>query len=284
MKKPLEDLDLKLFWENSKYSEKEYVGCPVTQILIKEVEKEIGLKLPASYLTLLESQNGGIPKNRNFPLSKVKSISDECISISGIFGIDSSKKNSILGANGNEFMISTWGYPDIGIYICNCPSAGHDMVGLDYRECGRKGEPKVVYVDQENDYRITFLTSNFEEFIYGLVTDEYFKDEESDNIQPLWKPDKIKFQIIEGYHKDFMLELKQTLSKGEFGWTGSRISIPKKWKNASLSMKDKRIHIFVNGKTYYLDRENQGQLQFEILNAGEISDKELERIWSKYAR
>ena len=48
------------------------------------------------------------------------------------------------------------------------------MIFLDYRECGRNGEPKVVHIDQEWDYRITVLADNFEEFIRKLTTEENF--------------------------------------------------------------------------------------------------------------
>ena len=75
-------------------------------------------------------------------------------------------------------MIEEWGYPDIGIAICDCPSAGHDMVFLDYRECGPHGEPGVVHIDQEDDYLITPLADTFEEFVRGLVDEEDYDDEE----------------------------------------------------------------------------------------------------------
>src|SRR5699024_6214462 len=66
--------------------------------------------------------------------------------------------------------------------ICDCPSAGHDMIFLDYRECGAQGEPKVVHIDQECDYKITHLADCFEEFIRGLVSEDEF--ELYDDIEP----------------------------------------------------------------------------------------------------
>ena len=61
-------------------------------------------------------------------------------------------------------MIDDWEYPAIGVAICDCPSAGHDMIFLDYRECSPQGEPKIVHIGQERDYKITPLADNFEEF------------------------------------------------------------------------------------------------------------------------
>jgi hypothetical protein len=54
------------------------------------------------------------------------------------------------------------------VYFADCPSAGHDMIAFDYRECGPAGEPQVVHVDQEWDYAITVLAASFTEFAHGL--------------------------------------------------------------------------------------------------------------------
>lgn len=95
-------------------------------------------------------------------------------------GIGREKSYSLCGDLGTPFMIEEWGYPDFGMVICDCPSAGHDVVMLDYRACGTDGEPEVVHVDQEDDYKITFLADNFEEFIKGLVNDEQYDTSEED--------------------------------------------------------------------------------------------------------
>jgi hypothetical protein len=75
---------------------------------------------------------------------------------------------------GSRFHIEEWGYPPIGICFADCPSAGHDRVCLDYRVCGPDGEPQVVHVDQEHDYRITLVAPTFEAFIRGLESEDNF--------------------------------------------------------------------------------------------------------------
>lgn len=169
-----DNFDFSNFWEESVYSRKEYISDPPSDELIASVEQELGYKLPASYIWLMKQHNGGIPFNTCFPVSKPTSWADNHIAITGIFGIGREKAYSLCGELGSQFMIDEWGYPAVGVAICDCPSAGHDMVFLDYRECGPNGEPKVVYINQEYNYKITPLADNFEEFIRGLVNEEDF--------------------------------------------------------------------------------------------------------------
>lgn len=98
------------------------------------------------------------------------------MAITGIFGIGKEKTCSLCGEFGSRFMIDEWEYPDIGVATCDCPSAGHDMIFLDYRECGSQGESKVVHIDQEYDYEIAHLADSFEEFILGLVNEVEFDE------------------------------------------------------------------------------------------------------------
>ena len=68
-----------------------------------------------------------------------------------------------------------WEYPAIGVYFADCPSAGHDMLCLDYRACGPEGEPTVVHVDQGNNFKVTPLADNFAAFLRDLEGDSAFE-------------------------------------------------------------------------------------------------------------
>ncbi|MDP9700980.1 hypothetical protein J2T16_003893 [Paenibacillus intestini] len=168
------------FWRYSDYAQDNHVSSPFDEELIQSIEQELGYKLPASYIQLMKTQNGGFPARTTFPTQEGTSWAENHIAITSILGIGRDKMYSLGGEFGSRFMIEDWGYPDLGVVICDCPSAGHDVVMLDYRFCGPQGEPCVVHVDQESDYEITYLAPNFEVFIRGLLDEEDFNllDEE----------------------------------------------------------------------------------------------------------
>lgn len=168
------NIDLNTFWNNSDHAVSEYMSSSPTDEKIKHTEEALGYRLPESYIWLMKQQNGGAPNKTCLPTQQETSWAKDHIEISGIFGIGKTKPNSLCGDLGSEFRKSEWGYPDIGIYICDTPSAGHDMIALDYRICGKNGEPSIVHVDQEANYTITFLAKDFETFICGLVGEEVF--------------------------------------------------------------------------------------------------------------
>ena len=172
----LKDFNWTGFWKDTDYAFESYIGREVTDEDIKNAEAELGYTLPAAYIELLKNHNGGVVKKNCFI-----NDDDDCVYITGIYGIDRDKKYSLLGEMGNEFWILKVKYPPIGIVIADTISGGHDMIFLDYRECGPTGEPKVVRVDQEGDYSITLLADNFGDFIKNLyfsiedITDEEFQ-------------------------------------------------------------------------------------------------------------
>lgn len=206
MPKIFHDFDLSGFWKDSEYAREKYIEKRPSATLIASIEKELGVRLPASYVELMMVQNGGIPGNTRFPTNASTSWAPDHVAITGVMAIGRTKAYSLCGELGSKFMQEEWGYPKIGICVCDCPSAGHDMIMLDYRKCGNDGEPEVVHVDQEVDYRITFLAKNFETFIRGLVNESVYDTSAEDLKKSLAAIERGTFsklltKLIAGYRK-----------------------------------------------------------------------------------
>ncbi|WP_194916154.1 SMI1/KNR4 family protein [Catenulispora rubra] len=182
-----EGFDMAGFWDDSAYALKEYVEeAPPSRELIASLEEELGgYRLPDSYIALMSAHNGGVPARVCFPMAEPGDWAESYLEISGIRGIGRTRSQSLGGEFGSLFWIETWEYPDIGVYFADTPSAGHDMLALDYRACGRHGEPTVVHVDQEHDFAITWVAENFEAFVTGLVDESVYDTSEQDRLDAL---------------------------------------------------------------------------------------------------
>jgi hypothetical protein len=144
---------------------------------VSKAEQQLGFVLPKAYVKFMQHQNGGIPRRTNHRTSEPTSWSHDHIAITGLYSIGSDRTYSLCGDFSSEFWVREWGYPPIGVYFADCPSAGHDMLCLDYSECGPQGEPRVVHIDQERDYKVTVVAANFESFVRGLEGDEAFDND-----------------------------------------------------------------------------------------------------------
>jgi hypothetical protein len=177
---PFQGFSFSGFWDDSDWAKKSWIERKPTAALIASIEKELGYALPASYVWLMSRHNGGTPTRTCFPTKKATSWAEDHVAIEGLSGIGRTKRYSLGGEAGTRFWIERWKYPAIGLVIAQCPSAGHDLVMLDYRKCGPRGEPQVVHVDQEHDYRITPLAKDFETFVRGLVEATEYEEDEDD--------------------------------------------------------------------------------------------------------
>lgn len=166
----LKDVDLEYFWEDDDESDA-YTCEPLTDEMVAKAEKKLGYKLPASYIALLQNRNGGMPYNCYFR-SEEPMLYGYCFVVARVILGIGKKSTSLCGASGNTSLIKRLGYPKIGVAIAYAPQAKEGLVFLDYRECGPEGEPKVVFVERENDFAIKPLADNFEEFISNLVSEE----------------------------------------------------------------------------------------------------------------
>ena len=134
----------------------------VTEAAVAQTESDLGYKLPAAYIELMKSRNGGWPTN---------TVCSELADVSQSYDIDSFIGIGFSGDNLSHAVanwIDEWEYPQIGVYFGNCPSGGHDLIAMDFTQCGPKGEPRIVHVDQEGDYFITVLANSFEEYVLKL--------------------------------------------------------------------------------------------------------------------
>lgn len=173
---PFATFDFTGFWNDCEHSRQNYQEPPPSDALIAELQAEFGYRFPEAYLALARRHNGGMLQRSCHPMDEPTSWADDHIQVTGLHAIGRQARYSLGGQTGTRFMQREWGYPDIGLVIGNCPSAGHDLVMLDYRHCGPQGEPQVVHVDQEADYEVTVVAPDFATFIHGLVDEEAFDD------------------------------------------------------------------------------------------------------------
>ncbi len=169
------DFDATTFWEDCDYAAEEYVEDAPDSATIADVESVLGYKIPAPYIELCMTQNGGSPNSTCHRTQSPTSWANDHCEMTGIFAIGKTAECSLAGESGSIFYMEEWGYPHIGIYFADCPSAGHDLLCVDYRNCGPQGEPRVVHVDQEGDFRITHVADTFEAFVRGLEPRSAFR-------------------------------------------------------------------------------------------------------------
>jgi hypothetical protein len=144
---------------------------PLTDELLRTVEAELGHQLPIAYVALARRHNGGSFARDAHPSPTRTTWAEDHVGVYSLAAIGRTASFSLCGECGSAFWVEEWGYPDIGVYIADCPSAGHDMIALDYRS---PGEPAVVHIDQEWGYRITVLAPDFETFVTGLLDESHY--------------------------------------------------------------------------------------------------------------
>lgn len=164
----LTDVDAAQWWEDSDYALGHYVSPSPDETLVASVEEELGYWLPASYVAFMCRHNGGIPRLTCHPAPTSTTWADDHVAVTGIHGIGRDLGYSLCGSTGSRFWQEQWEYPPLGVYFADCLSADHDMIAMDYRDCGPTGEPRIVHVDQEWDYAVTVLADTFADFIRGL--------------------------------------------------------------------------------------------------------------------
>jgi len=170
-------------WSDFFNASTEYTELPLTEAMVASAERTLGYTLPASYLQLLRVKNGGCPRRQCYPTGGTD-WSNNHIRVVAIFGI-----GDMWGIDSADFgtrhMIEQAGLPEIGIVVGMTTTAGHDAIMLDYSVCGPQGEPRVVFVDPEDDVS-DVLAPDFASFLRGLVDCRPY-DEATERAMEEWR-------------------------------------------------------------------------------------------------
>ncbi|MFE9937167.1 SMI1/KNR4 family protein [Streptomyces hirsutus] len=165
-----EDLQRSLWDTSSEYA----VQPALTDQVIAEAQRLLNVTLPSSLLDLLRHRNGGqVAAGRNaFPTSQPTSWSPDHVPFDSVMGIGHRERTvSVLDS---PYLVEEWGLPAAVVLVSG---DGPCWIGLDYRACGRHGEPSVTWFDADLNAELA-LAPDFRSFIEGLTSAPDFKSAE----------------------------------------------------------------------------------------------------------
>jgi len=157
------------FWGSNYYDHP-----PLTDEIVQEAERQLGVRLPAEYLSLLRIQNGGYTCGFGHPMSCPTTWADDHVPLDSLAGIvidpNHRTAQNILKT---AYLTQEWGLPPRQVLLTG---DGHWWISLDYRA----GEvPSVVwlYVDLGQDIQVA---PSFAAFLDGLLPESAFAIDDED--------------------------------------------------------------------------------------------------------
>lgn len=168
-----DDLQQALWDTDSDYG----VQTPLTDQAILEAEALLNVTLPATLLDLLRVRNGGqVARGRSaFPTSLPTSWSTDHVPFEAVMGIGNRERT--LSLLDSPYLVEEWSLPSAVLLLSG---DGHYWIGLDYRICGRHGEPSVTWFDADDNTELA-LAPDFRSFLQGLTSVGDFEGEQSEN-------------------------------------------------------------------------------------------------------
>jgi hypothetical protein len=139
----------------------DYVHPPPAPAVVDDAERQLGVKLPQSYLALLRVQNGGY--------TEVKLASSVQSMIWGIGTKFPSITEGSIKSRTSAFKGETW-LPDGADRLVPFDGDGHWYLCFDFRRVGRHAEAEITFVDLEHGIEER-VAINFSDFLKKLVRD-----------------------------------------------------------------------------------------------------------------
>ncbi|MFV8828524.1 SMI1/KNR4 family protein [Alkalihalobacterium sp. APHAB7] len=161
---------MKSIWQKDNYF---YTLEPLTQNIVTQAEESLKVKLPKSYIQLLNKQNGGHIKYTTYPTNEPTNMGENYIHVDHLLGIG--EKDSILDS---QYLIQEWGLPKDIVILSG---EGESWIAFDYRNT--KEDPLVIYIECESEEdKVIKLANSFEEFLNGLTLHDDSHQELIDDI------------------------------------------------------------------------------------------------------
>lgn len=121
-----------------------YLQPPLTDAMVREAESQMGVKLPRAYVAALRIQNGGYLRTTLHPTDRapVDRIAGIGPRFPSLLRRDWDDVKAHMAENG---FVTPTGLDDL-VPFCG---DGHYHYCFDYRQTGRREEPRVTYIDVE---------------------------------------------------------------------------------------------------------------------------------------
>lgn len=164
------------FWGDGDHG----VQQPLTDEMVREAERVLGVTLPSALLDLLRVQNGGIvaADHDAFPTGQPTSWSEDHVPFDNLMGIG--RRDGMTSLLDTPYLVEEWGMPAPLVLLSG---DGHCWIGLDYRACGRDGEPSVTWFETDLDVDLV-LAGDFRSFVEGLTAGSTYGDGAADDPVP----------------------------------------------------------------------------------------------------
>ncbi|MFE6064731.1 SMI1/KNR4 family protein [Streptomyces sp. NPDC056431] len=149
------------FWGEGLYG----VLPSLTDGVVQDAERQLGVRLPVSLLQLLWVQNGGPVAAAwdAFPMDVPTSWSESHVPFDVMMGIG--RHNGLPSMLDSGYLSEEWGLPSPLVLFSG---DGHCWIALDYRVCGERGEPSVTWFDTDSDTELP-LATGFRTFVERLT-------------------------------------------------------------------------------------------------------------------
>ncbi len=145
------------FWRSNYYK-----NPPLTDEMVQEAQRQLGVQLPDEYLALVRYQNGGYTAGFGHPMKERTSWAVDHVPLHALGGIVTDPNHKgIHNILQTTYMTAEWGLPSDQVLL---DGDGHYWITLDYR---RGDIPTVAWIDVEVGQDMQ-VAANFAAFLNGL--------------------------------------------------------------------------------------------------------------------